>query len=126
MIIVAQSFKYNHTAVLNETLPSTLSLCPIPDVSGGVSQLEWTRCRSSGPRLLLEVKGKSRKYLVTDWSVHGDFQTKFSHVNLRWHKVITAFLQMAMKLLFGMMVVYHPLCHTWLIPHKYKVIFGSC
>uniref|UniRef100_A0A5F7ZRB2 Retro-transcribing virus envelope glycoprotein domain-containing protein n=1 Tax=Macaca mulatta TaxID=9544 RepID=A0A5F7ZRB2_MACMU len=86
MIIVAQSFKYNHTAVLNETLPSTLSLCPIPNVSGGVSQLEWTRCRGSGPRLLLEVKGKSCKCLVTDWSVHGDFQTKFSHVNLHWHK----------------------------------------
>lgn len=126
MIIVAQSFKYNHTAVLNETLPSTLSLCPIPDVSGGVSQLEWTRCRSSGPRLLLEVKGKSRKYLVTDWSVHGDFQTKFSHVNLRWHKGNHSISADGNETIIWHDGGLSPPCHIWLIPHKYKVIFGSC
>ena len=66
IIVVTQSFKYNHTALLNETLPTTLSLCPITDVSGGVSQLEWTKCRENGPQLLLEVKGRNYRYFVTD------------------------------------------------------------
>ena len=40
-------------------------------------------------------------------------------------EIITAFMLMVTKLLFGMMVACRPLCHIWPTPHKYKVIYGS-
>ena len=41
VIIVTRSFHSNHTVYINETIPSSLTFCPIPEVSPNIEVLEW-------------------------------------------------------------------------------------
>lgn len=65
--------------------PTLLPVCPFPLVEPGIDHITWTRCRGKGPKVL--INDSKSNIQVIDWSPHGDFETKWSKIPLKWHKL---------------------------------------
>lgn len=58
-LLAVKGFKIlSHNITVNETPPTLLSLCPMPNIDPDLSHLSWTHCRGKTPKLLVNSTTK--------------------------------------------------------------------
>lgn len=78
---------FNVSGFVNDTIPTSLSLCSATFFEADLTHLEWEKCRDHKPELVYNYTTNYTRDIIVDWSPdHAQFLEKWSNHTLKWHR----------------------------------------